>query len=361
MDNPINIIGMSSLINKNEINKKMDIKEIENEFINKNSAFQNFSMSKNNEYISIEDYQNKLKNINTITTNDYSHNTYKEETPSYQQNNTYQENNSYQNNGLKSFNNDYSFDKESVYSMQPDFDDTKSIISQLNDLDKELNNINLDNFHLPSDNHKSNNDPFLARMTNEQHNQNIVNTALGNDYDDNEIDFDIDQESKDEKKLMLLEKIEDIRSELIEENINVDKVPVVDHLSDLESIEYAHRVYMIKYNRHRFSGFAEEFILTGAGLMETVFNGQNEFLGLKPDLTDYSDTVRIKLRRLRHETSTIMGGVMDQYDIGPVTRILIELIPSMFLHAKLNKSQYKNNIYPDVNLNQAISDIRSLE
>lgn len=338
MDSSINVIGMSSLINKNEVKKTIDIKDIENEFINKNSYFNNYQTNKNEDYISIEDYQNKLKNMNINFNNE---NISKPEPI-----------------------NSTNFDRASLYSEPSikqsypsppqDVDETTSIISQLYDLDKDLNNINLSNFNDKHDHH-------LEYMTNEQQNQNIINNALQDEFDSNNINFDIDQESRDEKKLMLLEKIDDLRSELMDEGINIDKIPNVDYSSELDTIEYVYRVCMIKYNRHRFSGFAEEFILAGAGVLETVFNGRNEFLGLKPDLTDYSDTVRVKLRRLRHETSTIMGGVMDQYDIGPITRIMIELIPSMFLHAKLNKSQYKNNLYQDINMNQAISDLRSLE
>jgi hypothetical protein len=333
MNSAINVIGTSSLINKNEVSRVIDIKDIENEFINKNSYFNKYSIEKSEEYTPIEDYQNKLKNIDHSIPLTSSYDELSDAEPVL-------------------------FDKSPEYYPSNDFDETKSILSQMNDLDKDLSSLSFNNFTPPPNKTP---DPYLVKMTNEQHNQNIVNNALGDDYDENDIDFDIDQESKDEKKLMLLEKIDDIRGELTDEGINIDKVPSVDHSSDLESIEYVHRVFMIKYNRHRFSGFAEEFILAGAGVMETVFNGQNDFLGLKPDLTDYSDTVRVKLRRLRHETSTIMGGVMDQYDIGPITRIMIELIPSMFLHAKLNKSQYKNNLYQDINMGSAISDIRSME
>ena len=349
MNSPINVIGVSALVNQNEVDRQLNAKDIENEFINKNSYFSKYNNDRPEEYISIEDYQNKLKNINTP------------HPMSVNPNSSYNE---------LSQAEPVSNDRSSVYSFNNDTEndnDTMSILSQMNDLDKDLNNLNFENFNSseslnrPSNLSNKPSDPFLVKMTNEQHNQNIINSALGGEYDEDEINFDIDQESKDEKKLMLLEKIEDIKGELIDEGINIKNVPEVGHESDLEAIEYVHRVFMIKYNRHRFSGFAEEFILAGAGVLETVFDGQNEFLGQKPDLTDYSDTVRVKLRRLRHETSTIMGGVMDQYDIGPVTRIMIELIPSMFLHAKLNKNQYKNNIYQDINMNDAISDIRSLE
>jgi len=347
MNSAINVIGMSSLINRNEVDKTINIKDIESEFINKNSYFNKYSQPKE-EYVPIDDYQNKLKNINNNISDNYMT---LDETKSSM---------------------DMDFNDASSFNFDKNFDETRSIISQMNDLDKDLNSLNLNfggeskqhsnNYSNPPNNYsKPQIDPYLTKMTNEQHNQNIINNALGGDYDENDINFDIDQESKDEKKLMLLEKIEDLKEELVGEGINTEKVPSVDYESDLETIEYVHRVYMIKYNRHRFGGFAEEFILTGAGIIENIFNGQNEFLGLKPDLTDYSSTVRVKLRRLRHETSTIMGGVMEQYDIGPFTRIMIELIPSMFLHAKLNKSQYKNNIYQDVNMNSAISELRSLE
>lgn len=344
MDAPINVIGLSSLINKNETNRQLDIKDIESEFINKNSIFNSSNQNIQDEYLSIEDYQCKLQNINANIS------THSDQVSNYKEDDVFSVTNLPNNKA-------YSFNGDDDNMFMDDNDDAMSVITQMNDLDKDLNELN---FNMSSASPPKS-DPLLVKMTNEQHNQNIVNNALGDEYDNSNINFDIDQESKDEKKLMLLEKIGDIHSKLMDEGIDVNNIPPVDHTSNIESIEYSHRVYMIKYNRHRFSGFAEEFILAGAGVLETVFNGNNKFLGLKPDLTDYSDTVRVKLRRLRHETSTIMGGVMEQYSIGPVMRIMIELLPSMFLHAKMNKSQYKNNIHHEMNMNNAISDLRNLE
>ncbi len=78
---------------------------------------------------------------------------------------------------------------------------------------------------------------------------------------------------------------------------------------------------------------------------------------MKPDLTGYSDTVKVKLRRLKYETSTIASTIMEQYDISPLTRIVLELVPGMFIHSTLRKKNLNNkqkniNIFDEIRKNE---------
>ena len=105
---------------------------------------------------------------------------------------------------------------------------------------------------------------------------------------------------------------------------------------------------MLKTNRNRYASLGEEFILALASGLELLCNGEREILGIKPDLQGYSDVVKVKLRRLRNETSQVVGNVVEKYEISPVTTLLIELIPSLFLHSKRRKNQSYDNLYNDL-------------
>ena len=75
------------------------------------------------------------------------------------------------------------------------------------------------------------------------------------------------------------------------------------------------------------------------------------YFGTSPDLTGWSDTARVKLSRSRYTTSSIVGNVIQNSNIGPVTRLFIEFVPSIILYSNRRKearifdnNDYKNSI-----------------
>jgi hypothetical protein len=62
-------------------------------------------------------------------------------------------------------------------------------------------------------------------------------------------------------------------------------------------------------------------------------------VGWKPDYTGYHNTVNVKLHRMRFETSQVVGNVIEKYNIGPTTRIIMELLPSFFLYPRQQRKQ----------------------
>jgi hypothetical protein len=86
---------------------------------------------------------------------------------------------------------------------------------------------------------------------------------------------------------------------------------------------------------------AEEVILGLAEGVETVFDGSRRIpvFGWKPDYTGYHNTVNVKLHRMRFETSQIVGNTIEKYSIGPLTRIVLELLPSFFLYPQQQRKQ----------------------
>lgn len=169
-----------------------------------------------------------------------------------------------------------------------------------------------------------------------------------NNNNNNNYNYNIEDENREDLKLTLLEKIDNLTEELEDEGVSLDKIPKVDYTSNLEQIEYVAKLLMLKANRNRYASLGEEFILALASGLEMLCNGDREFLGIRPDLNGYSDVVKVKLRRLRNETSQVVGNVVEKYEISPITTLLIELIPSLFLHSKRRKNQSYDNLYNDL-------------
>lgn len=199
---------------------------------------------------------------------------------------------------------------------------------------------------------------YVNHMTEEQKKQRILKHALSG-IEDNK--FSVEKEKEEDDKAILLEQIDMLITNLKDEGIDVSRVPFVDNNSPIEDIENVHKILRLKNDRNRYCSFAEECILAGSHTLEWLFDGEKSYMGRKPDLRGWSATVNIKLRRMRYDTSTFVSGVMQDYNLGHGTRILFELLPSLFLYSKMKKAQYSDNLITSDEMNSAIDKIRDIE
>ena len=321
------ILGMANLLNNSEIDNSIKPKNIEKELIQNSLEFD--SIINHNQdllnYNPINEYNEVIDNI--IDNKDISENQYNNN-ENYSDNNSSSENN--ENN-----------------------EDDVSEIDELINLSSNNTNSYNSNYNKQYDRNS-----FSYKLTQEQKNQKLVDNVLSvkNDTNYDNLNFNIDDENREDLKVSLLEKIDNLMEELEDDGISLDKIPRVDYNTDLEKIEYVTKLLMLKSNRNRYASLGEEFILAMASGLEMICNGDREILGLKPDLQGYSDVVKVKLRRLRNETSQVVGNVVEKYEISPLTTLLIELIPSLFLHSKRRKNQVYDNLYND--LSEDINEIR---
>jgi hypothetical protein len=300
MSDVCDLLGMSSIFNKDETKNDVNLKSVEKEFIKKSLDIDEDD-TLNNElltYNPINEYKNL---INEISENK----------------------------------------KEESVSDEDDMSEYNEIIEFASPNKK------------PSKSYDD--DDFSYKLTQEQTNQKIVDKVL-NFSDNNNDDFNIDDENREDLKLTLLEKIDNLTEELEDDGVNLNKIPKVDYNSDLDKIEYVAKLLMLKSNRNRYSNLGEEFILAVAGGLEILCDGKREFLGVKPNLVGYSDVVKVKLRRVKNDTSQIVSNVVEKYEMSPIMTLLIELVPSLFLHSRRRSNQIYDNLYND--LNEDISEIR---
>ena len=321
-----NLIGMSGLLNNSEIDNSIKPKTIEKELIQNTLEIDTFK-------------QDELLNYNPI--NEY--NSIFESLLDQSSDNNLNTNESKQSNDNESDN--YSNNEENYSNINDNYSN--------NDNDDESEIDNLINYSQNNTSYDRNS--FAYKLTEEQQNQKFVDKILSTN-NSNQYDYNIEDENREDLKLTLLEKIDNLTEELEDEGISLDKIPKVDYNTNLEQIEYVAKLLMLKANRNRYATLGEEFILALANGLEILCNGERQILGVKPDLQGYSDVVKVKLRRLRNETSQVVGNVVEKYEISPITTLLIELIPSLFLHSKRRKNQSYDNLYND--LSDDINEIR---
>lgn len=201
------------------------------------------------------------------------------------------------------------------------------------------------------------NTSYIDKITDEQKKQKILKHVLNGIGDQK---FNVDKEKEEDDKAILLEQIDTLFTTLKDDGIDVSRVPMVDCNSTIENIENVHKILRLKNDRNRYCSLAEETILAAAYGAEWMFDGKKSYIGKKPDLRGWNATVNVKLRRMRYDTSTFVSEVMQDYHFGPGTRILFELIPSLFLYSKMRKGQYSDDIVTSDEMNSAIGVIRDI-
>ena len=102
-------------------------------------------------------------------------------------------------------------------------------------------------------------------------------------------------------------------------------------------------------------------ILAGAYGLEYLFDGKKQWFNRKPDLVGWPDTVKVKLRRMRFETSTFVQSVMQEYNMNSGVRLALELLPSMFLYSRNRRLTQNDDLVSDSQYKDAISQMNSMD
>ena len=141
-------------------------------------------------------------------------------------------------------------------------------------------------------------DSQLRNMTIEQRRQDKINNVL-RDIDDKELEFNIDKEREEDDRASLLEQIDMLKITLEDDGVDVSGVPIINKQSSMKDVQNIYKILRLKNDRNRYCSFAEEIILSGAYGLEYLFDGKKTWWGRQPDLTDWSSSVKCKLRRMR--------------------------------------------------------------
>lgn len=161
-----------------------------------------------------------------------------------------------------------------------------------------------------------------------------LNTAFDQIQADQPTAIGASREKIADEKRRKIDKIQQLYGALEEDGIDCSKItiPSVDHnMSEIDSIL---STLQLKTDRNRYSTLANEVIMGMAEVVETVFNGERTIplTGWRPDYTNYSATVAVKLHRMKYETSQIVSDFINEHKIGIKTRLALELLPSLIMY-----------------------------
>lgn len=204
----------------------------------------------------------------------------------------------------------------------------------------------------------------FSRRTEEEYRHDQVKSVISSLGGEDDSKFvSLDEANREDEKTIMLEEIDSLRASLEEEESRgLDKIPSVSQDDEYASVENVLRRLRLKNDRARYTTLANEFILWGAQGMEEIFDGKRRWFGKNPNLSGWSKEVQVKLRRMQHDTSTLVSGVMHDYNIGPGMRIILELVPNLFMFAKRKKQNYgKRGILSDDDINQHLNNIRNID
>lgn len=198
----------------------------------------------------------------------------------------------------------------------------------------------------------------FMEYTEDKKNQSVLSDVM-KDMDHSNNAFQIEAEIESDEKCMMLEDIDTLMTNMQDMGVDLSRIPAVDNKSSMDEIKAVHKILRIKNDKTRYCDLAEDTILGVAHLAEIVFDGKKRYLGKRPDLTGWHNTVNIKLRRMRFNTSTFVSNIMRQYDISHGARILLELIPSIFTHTQIRTRQ--NVLEGSSKMNDAMNTIRNID
>lgn len=196
--------------------------------------------------------------------------------------------------------------------------------------------------------------PYSSR-TNEQRGRDAITATLG--YQDSS--FSLEQEKMEEHKTLMLVEIDSLLESLAEAGINTSRVPVVGTDSTYKQVEKVLLILRFKNDNARCTLIAQEMLIFAAYQLEDLFDGKKDWAGYKPDLTGWHNNVQMRMRRIQPETGRLVSGVLEACDTGPLVRLLIELVPNMFIYAKRRKEQHgQPGVFSDSDMADAHSNIR---
>jgi hypothetical protein len=161
----------------------------------------------------------------------------------------------------------------------------------------------------------------------------------------NRTGFSMNIERTRDSKSNKIEQICNIISTLDEEGVDIRGFTIPSMDSTMEEIDSVLNLVNMKMNRTRYSSLFEEIVIGGAEFMESKLDGTRAIppFNWKPDYTGYSNTVSVKLHRMRYETSKLVGNSMEKLNIGSTARILMELLPSLLLYPKTNSNRRREH------------------
>jgi len=186
----------------------------------------------------------------------------------------------------------------------------------------------------------------LQYHTKEQENKELIKSVIG----EGSQSISFEEEKREDIKCEMLDEIDSLISSLKDDNVDLSRIPEVNKDSSFTDVRTVLKMLRHKNDHSRYCSLADEFLIFGATALEELFDGERTWFGrYRPDLRGWHNNVNAKLHRMRYDTGQVVSNVMQDYNIGPGARLLLELIPNMLMYSRL-KSEQKNK--PNIQISE---------
>lgn len=203
-------------------------------------------------------------------------------------------------------------------------------------------------------------DAQLARYTEEERRQSQIDRALDDMDTQQESRNLLDQEDEEDELARIMEQADMLREYLRSQNPKlVERVPEIQPDTPMRDARIILKTLQRKNDSLRSVDMFEEGMLSIAYGVEQIFDGKREIFGFKIDLTGWSDTLKVKLKRMRYHTGAFIKEIMHDYDINHGWYIVLEILPSMLLYTKDRRTQNKDTLMNDERYRSVLGEIRN--
>lgn len=317
MGDRTSVIGMSNLVNKTYVDTTKNLEEIEKDIINGNIKIKDVSPAETS-------YQDLMRQVDMITLPTSTRMSAKEFNP---------------------------------YAQPKQFEDVVSPRMNLpfkSSLNQSEHSSYIPSFEHPAQPYNSYTGPDYDYRPR----QNVHSVASSMYNTQNYEQMQIEQYRRDEEKNMWLEQIDDWLYDLEQEGIDTSPIPNVNKNSTYEEVQRVYKILDRKISKNSCQTMFVEGLMTIFELLETFFDGKKSLLGFRINLEGYSGTARVKLDKLKPQTSSVAMKLVDSVGLGDGGKIIATLLPSMFLYTRLKKKQHNSdNFVPDIKYTHALEEL----
>ena len=190
--------------------------------------------------------------------------------------------------------------------------------------------------------------------TNEEKTSAAIKNFISSEETEND-DFNLGGERLSDDKLTKLEEIENLESQLNlkKEELNNYSVNKDDDYNTIKNIweRLRHKSELEQYDH-----LLTQAIEFTAGIVEKVFDGKKQYFGYSPDMTDWSSSIKLKLKRMAPQKTKVVSDMVRNYKLNDSTHIILQLALSGILYSQ-TRIRYNENETTEKEYMDAIIDI----
>jgi hypothetical protein len=198
-------------------------------------------------------------------------------------------------------------------------------------------------------------------QTQEQYRRERIESVMGSTSEQSSSGFSFEKEKQEDLKLAMLATIDSLITALEDVEVDLSRIPKVDRHSSYDDVHATMKALRHKYDHAQYVSLAEEFVLYGAYALADIFDGKRTWWGYTPNLVGWHNVASVKMRRMKVDTGKFVSDFMRDYNIGPGFRLLLELIPSVFLYSKTKQQQHPEpGLFSDEEMVTTTNNIRGM-